>query len=829
MESRNSMDNNAIGSDGSAASRYRSVSPLWPNLNASPPNPSHLLDEHQSHDNGIRSQAHFSPLLDSRSFGSHKSLLGNSSSILSPKKSPFPSKVVGDISKTPRDEPLSPAFATPFGNSLFAAGWYPSTSLTSPSAVAAFNMIDSPKTQDLGLLPHKEPPVADTISKPELKSKAEESSPDISLLLSGMNVSETLEVKDASQAVETEDGSSPSKSLWVGNIDPSLNESDLVSVFSEFGPVESIRLLPEKECAFVNFVNVKDSVVAKNQMQGARMGSCIVKIGFGRSESSSESTQSPLRSLWIGNLSSRLSSDELVEIFSRFGPVESLKTLPHRNCGFVNFFEVKNALDAKNSLNGQVVDGMPLKISFAKPPADKSSTPVPHEQNKVSSSSLPISPALTPVLNQQKTFNNKKANISQIPQYKIALQSHGNAPGVLSPMYEPQTKLSDSDMALPDPSAFVFADAIEPLPTIKQSSQEGKKPFSVDSVHLREYRKKLESPGLPQKEFDAVFDALLPDFLELSTDAFGNTISQKLIEKCSDQQRLLIVEKCAPYLPAIGIHKNGTWVVQKLIECTKTTTASQILLAKVKMYTPALMMDPFGNYVVQGCLKLGSHRNQFIFDTMFLRCLEIGQGKFGARAMRACLESQHATEKQQRLVSLAVFENALALITNPNGILLLHWIVDSNIAERYRDLIPKILPKISLLCNQKLAHVVLLKILNQTFDLASAELLINGIFETTENITATMFGGSIPTIPNNMPSISFVPAELGTVILLKCLQVSSEPKRKFLAHKLWQVINSYLPNAKSAKHGQFFRRLLDELEEIKTANTKKGLLDERKP
>ena len=73
----------------------------------------------------------------------------------------------------------------------------------------------------------------------------------------------------------------------------------------------------------------------------------------------------------------------------------------------------------------------------------------------------------------------------------------------------------------------------------------------------------------------------------------------------------------------------------------------QLITSNVKAYTPPLLLDQFGKYVVQCCLRLSSQRNQFIFDAMVDRCLDIAQGRFGARAMRACLESQHVTKKQQ--------------------------------------------------------------------------------------------------------------------------------------------------------------------------------------
>jgi hypothetical protein len=53
-------------------------------------------------------------------------------------------------------------------------------------------------------------------------------------------------------------------------------------------------------------------------------------------------------------------------------------------------------------------------------------------------------------------------------------------------------------------------------------------------------------------------------------DYIGNTVIQKLFERCSENTKTKMLEKIAPHLATIGIHKNGTWAAQKIIDCAKT-------------------------------------------------------------------------------------------------------------------------------------------------------------------------------------------------------------------------------------------------------------------
>jgi protein JSN1 len=60
-------------------------------------------------------------------------------------------------------------------------------------------------------------------------------------------------------------------------------------------------------------------------------------------------------------------------------------------------------------------------------------------------------------------------------------------------------------------------------------------------------------------------------------DYIGNTVVQKLFEYCNDQTKLIMIKKISPYLASIGIHKNGTWAAQKIIDTA--TTDEQVSFA----------------------------------------------------------------------------------------------------------------------------------------------------------------------------------------------------------------------------------------------------------
>jgi protein JSN1 len=76
-------------------------------------------------------------------------------------------------------------------------------------------------------------------------------------------------------------------------------------------------------------------------------------------------------------------------------------------------------------------------------------------------------------------------------------------------------------------------------------------------------------------------------------------VVQKLFEKCAFPARMAMLDRISPHLAMIGIHKNGTWAAQKIIECVQTPEEINLIAQHLRPYAPPLLLDQFGNYVIQ--------------------------------------------------------------------------------------------------------------------------------------------------------------------------------------------------------------------------------------
>lgn len=80
--------------------------------------------------------------------------------------------------------------------------------------------------------------------------------------------------------------------------------------------------------------------------------------------------------LYIGNLSYSTTESQLQELFAPHGQIESVSVITDRETGrsrgfgFVEFASQDAATKAVTALNGQVVDGRPLRVNEAKERTD---------------------------------------------------------------------------------------------------------------------------------------------------------------------------------------------------------------------------------------------------------------------------------------------------------------------------------------------------------------------------------------------------------------------------------------------------------------------------
>lgn len=439
--------------------------------------------------------------------------------------------------------------------------------------------------------------------------------------------------------------------------------------------------------------------------------------------------EGPTSALWLGNIPTSTTTSTLIEMFKSHGPIVSVRVLTHKNCGFVNFERVESAISAKANMNGKEIfpGASPIRINFAKP-VSPGNTPG-HD------GAFP-SPSPDPFAKGHEPSQAVPAGaVGDTASAAAAVNSNG--PPTPPPLREVTADIleivrhfgaSETDRARIShslQSAIQFTAFIDEIPPIREPSHTR----VHDAPKLRDIRKRIDNQTLSQTDIENAAVEMLSEIAELSSDYLGNTVVQKLFEHCSDQIRDLMLAEIAPHIAEIGVHKNGTWAAQKIIDACKTNAQMAAITENLRPYTVPLFLDQYGNYVLQCCLKFNVPFNDFIFETMMTRMSQLSQGRFGARAMRACLESHHSTKEQQRMLAALIAIHSVHLATNQNGALLLTWYLDTcTFPQRRTVLAPRIIPYLVHLCTHKVAYLTVLKVVNQKAEPEARDAVLKALF-----------------------------------------------------------------------------------------------------
>ncbi|THH03072.1 hypothetical protein EW145_g6555 [Phellinidium pouzarii] len=145
-------------------------------------------------------------------------------------------------------------------------------------------------------------------------------------------------------------GNATGRTVYVGNLPSTASVDELLNLV-HFGPLESIRVLPEKSCVFLSFLDGAtaaafhaDATIKKLSLHGIEL-----KIGWGKPSpvpsqvALSIQQSNASRNVYIGGLDEGMTEEQLRDDLSRFGLIDQVKIVRDKNIGFVHFLSISTA------------------------------------------------------------------------------------------------------------------------------------------------------------------------------------------------------------------------------------------------------------------------------------------------------------------------------------------------------------------------------------------------------------------------------------------------------------------------------------------------------
>ncbi|KAM0952886.1 putative armadillo-like helical, pumilio domain-containing protein [Dioscorea sansibarensis] len=181
-----------------------------------------------------------------------------------------------------------------------------------------------------------------------------------------------------------------------------------------------------------------------------------------------------------------------------------------------------------------------------------------------------------------------------------------------------------------------------------------------------------------KSQVDKIFNGIIDHVCELMLNQFGNYLMQKLLDVCTEEQRIsliLVLRRCPYQLVRISLNIHGTRAIQKLIATLKTRQQIALVISALQVGFLELITDANGNHVIKCCLQyLGMENNKFIFDGAAQHCVEIATHQHGCCALLSCITASTGEHRMKLLSVICV--NGLLLAQDPYGNYVIQYVLD---------------------------------------------------------------------------------------------------------------------------------------------------------
>ncbi|KAF3770495.1 hypothetical protein M406DRAFT_336159 [Cryphonectria parasitica EP155] len=168
-------------------------------------------------------------------------------------------------------------------------------------------------------------------------------------------------------------GSGSSRTVYLGNIPQDTPAEEILSHVRS-GQIESVRLLPDKNCAFISFLDAgsathfhSDAILKKLCIKGQD-----IKVGWGKPSQVPTSVALAVqqsgasRNVYLGNLPEEVTEEEIREDLGKFGAIDTVKIVREKSIAFIHFLSIANAIKAVSQLPQEAKWQAPRRVYYGK-------------------------------------------------------------------------------------------------------------------------------------------------------------------------------------------------------------------------------------------------------------------------------------------------------------------------------------------------------------------------------------------------------------------------------------------------------------------------------
>ncbi|XP_051125716.1 protein MEI2-like 2 [Andrographis paniculata] len=164
-------------------------------------------------------------------------------------------------------------------------------------------------------------------------------------------------------------GEHPSRTLFVRNINSNVEDSELRSLFEQYGDIRTLyTACKHRGFVMISYYDIRAARTAMRALQNKPLRRRKLDIHFSIPKDNPSEKDINQGTLVVFNLESSVSNDELRQIFGAYGEVKEIRETPHkRHHKFIEFYDVRAAEAALKALNRSDIGGKRIKLEPSRP------------------------------------------------------------------------------------------------------------------------------------------------------------------------------------------------------------------------------------------------------------------------------------------------------------------------------------------------------------------------------------------------------------------------------------------------------------------------------
>ncbi|KAF3551753.1 hypothetical protein DY000_02002355 [Brassica cretica] len=170
-------------------------------------------------------------------------------------------------------------------------------------------------------------------------------------------------------SVEHPNGEHPSRTLFVRNINSSIDDSELTALFEPFGEIRSLyTACKSRGFVMISYYDIRAAHAAMRALQNTLLRKRTLDIHFSIPKENPSEKDMNQGTLVIFNVDSTVSNDELLKLFGAYGEIREIRETPNRRFHrFIEYYDVRDAEAALKALNRSEIGGKCIKLELSRP------------------------------------------------------------------------------------------------------------------------------------------------------------------------------------------------------------------------------------------------------------------------------------------------------------------------------------------------------------------------------------------------------------------------------------------------------------------------------